>query len=135
MDMANLKGRLHAVDVAGNGTAVKLRILDGGKESTVTLDRDDLAALARRLVEALAAANLDHTIRPSDPPRFSRAPLVIKASDVNVTWREERDSASVETVDAQGQRCISVLTADQMAFLASTIPSSGTAAAMGRKPH
>lgn len=115
--MSTLKGRFKSVEIAADGSEVKIRMVDGADEHVARIRLADLENFIEQLLASLAAAKMNSSVRPEAGSRFSAIPTVVHASDVNVNWMEESNHFSIEVSDKKGRTAISMLSPAHMRFL------------------
>jgi hypothetical protein len=88
--MALVRGRYKDVEIAEDGSSVKVRTVNG---AAIRLDVDNLSVLISDLINSLVAANMNSTVSETgaSATRYEPAPPVVNASDVNVNHHPETD--------------------------------------------
>jgi hypothetical protein len=113
--MTLVKGRVTHIEVAEDGSSVKLRLSDS---NSVRLEIEDLTSFTGELVNAMVAAKANATSSPDGvPSRYEAMPLVIRAVDVNVNFFEVGNLYAISATDRRGTKAVIQLEAKHMRFL------------------
>jgi hypothetical protein len=114
--MALIKGRYKSVEVAADGSSIKVRTSDG---SAIRIETDDLESLVEDILKGMVAAKLDQTAQREGATATKYLPLppVINASDVNVNHHPDTDTFTLEASNEKGRRLIAVLQEKHVRFL------------------
>ena len=130
--MALIKGRYKSVEVAEDGSSIKVRTTEG---SALRIETDDLEQLVADILRAMTAAKLSRNVRPDAvSTRYEPVPPVINASDVNVNHHPDSDAFSIEALDVEGRRVIAVLKEEHVRFLFSVYQKTRNQTS-GHGPH
>lgn len=62
--MSTLKGRFKSVEIAADGSEVKIRMVDGADENVARIRLADLENFIEQLLASLAAAKMNSSVRP-----------------------------------------------------------------------
>jgi hypothetical protein len=116
--MTLVKGKLISIEIAEDGSSVKLRVSDG---NAVRLDIEDLTDLTAHLMEAAATAKLNDTEKPRGvPTRYGKLPLVVNVTEINVNHHTDSGGFSISAHGYRGARAVLVLKEEWMRFLVQT---------------
>lgn len=117
--MSSIKGHFKSVEVAADGSEIKIRLVDGADENVARIRLADLEGFLEQLIASFATARMNDSVRPGAGKKFSAVAPVIKADDINVNWMSESNSFAVEVSDSKGRKTISMLSPAHMRFLIS----------------